>query len=299
MDIKHLRGFIAVAEELNFRKAAERLNLTQPPLSLQLKNLEEELGVKLLERGRNKRVSLTVAGRFFLDDARAVVQAAEKAFRDARHHADGRLGHLRIGFTDDFLFSKLPALLADFMQRYPEVRISHSMTISKEIVRQLDAGELDVALVCLPIQRLDPNFIVVELPPIRIVALVHQDHPLAARDAIWLKELRDDPILLMPTEIFSGFSAHLSRLYAHAQVTPVPLAFGQNSTMMAQIIAAGGAGIVLASETSVPAEWPGIRRLELKDPQPFVDAGLIYNAGNASRTIVENFRKLVEERFCH
>lgn len=294
-----MRSFIAVAEELNFRKAAERLNLTQPPLSLRLKHLEQELGVKLLERGGNKRISLTVAGRLFLDDARRVVQAAEKACRDARDHAEGRLGHLRIGFTDDFLFSKLPTLIAEFLCRYPDVQVTHSMTLSREIISQLDAGSLDVALACFPIQRLDPRFIVMELPPIRIVALLHENHPLADRETIFLKELKDEPVMLMPTEIFSGFSIHLSRLYAHAQITPLPLAFGQNATMMAQIVAARGGGIVLASETSVPAGWPGIRRIDLQDPQPYVDAGLIYNAENISHTIVENFREMVEQQFCH
>lgn len=294
MDIKHLRSFIAVAEELNFRKAAERLNITQPPLSLQIKNLEDELGVKLLERGRNKRISLTMVGRNFLEDARAVLLTTERAYRDARHHAEGRVGHLRIGFTDDFLFSKLSSLISSFLHLYPEVQVTHSMNISRENIRQLDTGELDVVLACFPIERLDPRSVVVELSPIRIVALLHEQHPLAERDSIWLRELKDEPVMLMPTDIFSGFSAHLSRLYSHAKITPIPFAFGQNTTMMAQIIAAGN-GITLATETSFPPNWPGIRQVSLKDDNPFVDAGLIYNTGSASPVIVENFRGIIEQ----
>lgn len=296
MDIKHLRSFIAVAEELNFRKAAERLNMTQPPLSLQLKNLEDELGIKLLDRGRNKRISLTTAGKFFLEDARAVVKAAEKAYRDARHHAEGRTGQLRVGFTDDFLFSILPKLISDFLLQYPDVLLTYSMSISREIIRKLDSGALDLGLVCLPIQRLDPRYSVVELPPSRVVVLLPEQHRLADQESIWLDELKDEPVTLMPTETFSGFSAHLSRIYSHAQLTPTPLAFGENATMMAQVIAHGG-GITLASETSVPPQWPGIRQVQLKDENPYVDMGLIYNVENTSRAIIENFKNMVLQQF--
>lgn len=139
------RSFVAVAEELHFGRAAERLNMTQPPLSRQIQKLERSVGVELLERD-NRRVSLTAAGHAFLTDARRLVVAAERAPDNARRIAAGQLGELRIGFTAASGFSLLGPLLAEITEQMPEVHLDLVEMVTSEQVDALLDGDLDLGL---------------------------------------------------------------------------------------------------------------------------------------------------------
>ena len=207
LDLKHLRTFIAVAEELSFRKAAERLNLTQPPVSLQIRNLEDELGEKLFDRGGRRKIQLTAAGRILLEGARETLRMAERTAENVALYSQGSSGHLRIGHSDDFLHGLLPRTLARYHSDFPGVRVSLTARPSARVTEQLLAGELDLGFVCLPIPRLDTSIVMQPLPSTPIVAVVATTHPLAGRQKIWLRELEEESFLLLPTDMMSGFSS--------------------------------------------------------------------------------------------
>ncbi len=139
------RSFVAVAEELHFGRAAERLNMTQPPLSRQIQKLERSVGVELLERD-NRKVSLTAAGQAFLTDARRLVISAERAPLNARRIASGQFGELRIGFTAASGFSLLGPLLSEISTNLPNVHLELFEMVTGEQVAALQDGDIDMGL---------------------------------------------------------------------------------------------------------------------------------------------------------
>lgn len=139
------RSFIAVSEELHFGRAAERLNMTQPPLSRQIQKLERSVGVELLERD-NRKVSLTAAGRAFLAEARKIVVAAERAPKTAQRIASGMSGQLRVGFTAASGFSILGSLLSEIAQGLPDVDVELQELVTGEQVAAIIDGDLDLGL---------------------------------------------------------------------------------------------------------------------------------------------------------
>jgi len=147
-----LAGFIAVAEELHFGRAAERLNMTQPPLSRQIQKLEKTVGAELLERD-NRRVQLTPAGTAFLDEARRLLALAERAPVTARRIASGRSGLLRIGFTAASGFSILGPLLEEISAILPDVDVDLQELVTGEQIQALETGELDLGLARPPFDK--------------------------------------------------------------------------------------------------------------------------------------------------
>ena len=150
MELRHLRYFVAVAEELNFRRAAERLHLAQPALSSQIKALEEELDVRLFER-TTRVVRLTQAGRLFLNEARGVLGAAAQAEQLARKAEHGIVGTLRVGVIAPAASPWLARALRHFHQRFPGVQLSLSEITSTEQLRRLRLGELDAGFLRPPV----------------------------------------------------------------------------------------------------------------------------------------------------
>lgn len=294
MDLKHLRTFIAVAEELSFHKAADRLNLTQPPVSLQIKNLEDELGVLLIERGGRKKMRLTAAGKILLEGARETLQVAERAAESVALFSEGKSGHLRIGHTDDFQHGLLPRTLAQYHAEYPGVRVSLQQRPSARVTEQVLNGELDLGFVCLPIPRLDTSIVMQSLPSTPIVAIVPATHPLADKEKVWLRELGDEPFYLLPTDMMSGFSSQVSRLFAQAGISPRSIGMAETSNITAQIIA-NGFGVTLASLSSIETRIDGVKILHLKDPQPNLELGLIFTSANRDLPLAQGFLSVLDQ----
>ena len=294
MDLKHLRTFIAVAEELSFHKAAERLNLTQPPVSLQIKNLETELGVQLIERGGRKKMRLTAAGKILLDGARETLRVAERTAENVALFSEGKSGHLRIGHTDDFQHGLLPRVLARYHAEFPGVHVSLMQRPSARVTEQLLSGELDLGFVCLPIPRLDTSIVMQALPPTPIVAIVPANHVLAKRRKIWLRELEGEPFYLLPTGMMSGFSSQLSRLFAQAGISPRSSGMAETSNITAQVIA-NGFGVTLASLSAIEGGIDGVSILKLKDVKPELELGLIYNSVDHELPLIREFINLIKK----
>ncbi len=144
MELRHLRYFEAVASELNFRRAAERLHVVQPALSKQIKNLEEEMRVRLLDRDTT-RVQLTDAGRIFLEEARHILAHVERATDLAREAAAGRCGHLTVGNVGPITASFMPACLTKFRVRYPDVAVTLKEIEPADQITELDSGSIQIA----------------------------------------------------------------------------------------------------------------------------------------------------------
>jgi DNA-binding transcriptional LysR family regulator len=205
MELRHLRYFVAVAEELHFGRAAERLYIAQSALSQQIFSLEAEIGIQLLERTK-RRVQLTAAGQAFLEDARNIIHQVEQAIERSQRVAKGEIGQLRIGFTILALHSVLPPMLATFQNRYPDVKlILHEMTTQAQLEalrhQQIDVGFLHPPILHPPIsnsptKEQDLELLEIKTEPM-IVALPSQ-HPLAQRKRLTMRSLSPYPLIIHP-----------------------------------------------------------------------------------------------------
>lgn len=202
MELRHLRYFVAVAEELNFRRAAERLRLAQPALSAQIKNLEAELNVRLFER-TTRSVLLTPTGQVFLKEARGILGAtahAEQLVRKAEH---GLVGTLRFGVITPAMGPLLASVLRHFHQKYPGVQLSLSALTSSEQLRRLRAEELDVGLLRQPVTfpELDSRF--VEEAPQMLAA--PSGHHLAKKRGLEWKDFDGEGLVMIHPDHQHGF----------------------------------------------------------------------------------------------
>jgi DNA-binding transcriptional LysR family regulator len=203
VELRQLRYFVAVAEELHFRRAAERLHISQPPLSQQIRALEEELGFTLLLRTR-RRVELTPAGAAFLRDARALLGELDGAVATARRIDAGQAGRLRINFVGSALLSIVPGTVERFRRSRPGVELELRERPTVDQLRAVRAGVADVALVRPPIEG-DDELRVQTVLRERTVAALPAGHPLAALSRVPLRRLAAEPLVLFPREQAPGY----------------------------------------------------------------------------------------------
>ncbi len=221
MELRHLRYFVAVAEELNFRKASERLRVAQPALSSQIKDLERDVGVRLLDRDTGG-ARLTDAGAAFLGEVRTILAHAQQAIVIAQEAAKGRRGRLTIGYFAPIFMGLMPASLKAFREKFPEVDV---VLVEMPIVEQiaaLEAGTIQMAFTVagsMPIPR-DVKSLPVARSPVRVV--MRRDHPLARARRISLADLEPEQLLCFAPRKGAG-SVHgdiIRRAFAARGVKP-------------------------------------------------------------------------------
>jgi DNA-binding transcriptional LysR family regulator len=237
MELRQLRYFVAVAEELHFRRAAARLHMSQPPLSQQIRQLEEELGCRLLARTR-RRVELTPAGESFLRDAQTILAELDSAVATARRIDSGQTGRLRIGFVGSALVSFLPGIVQRFRAARPNVEIELRERSTIEQVDGLAAGLVDVGLVPLPVEEGDLHAEI--LLREQAVAALPAGHPLAALRRVPLERLATEPFVMFPRAQAPGFH---DRLLAGLAATGTPPRIVQNAAEMQTIVGLVATGI--------------------------------------------------------
>ncbi|HET8593949.1 MAG TPA: LysR family transcriptional regulator [Intrasporangium sp.] len=197
MELRHLRYFVAVAEERHFGRAAQRLHMAQPPLSQQIKALEAELGVRLLERS-TRRVDLTAAGERYLERARAVLEAVDAAGGEARRVQEGEVGHLRIGFTGSATYELLPRLARRLRQQLPGLTLDLTgEMLTPRQVRALKTHTIDLGFLRPPVRVPDLEVHVLRNEP--LVAVLPETHPFAERQSVVLADLRDEVFISYPS----------------------------------------------------------------------------------------------------
>ncbi|MBH9306260.1 LysR family transcriptional regulator [Pseudomonas aeruginosa] len=248
MELRHLRYFIAVAEELHFGRAAERLGISQPPLSQQIQALEEEIGARLFER-TNRRVELTDAGRLFLDESRQVLAQVDKAVLLARRAHLGELGELKIGFTSSAPFtSTIPSSIHAFRKAYPDVHLDLQEMSSRQVLKALLEESLQVGVI-RPLALPDAVHWG-ELFREPLVAVLRADHPLAAgsEDGLAIAALAEEPFVFFPRSYGTGLYDQVIALTRQAGFSPrIAQEASEAMTIIGLVSAGRGVSILPAS----------------------------------------------------
>jgi len=255
VELRQLRYFVAVAEELHFRRAAARLHISQPPLSQQIAALEAELGVILLARTR-RRVALTAAGAAFLSEARVILAGIEAAAATARAVDSGQEGVLRVSFVGSALLSIVPGVVQRFRVARPRVQIALRERSTAEQLQAVASGDADVGLVRPPVAA-DPDLLIELVLRERTIAALPAGHPLASLRRVPLRRLAAEPLVLFPREQAPGYHDLLtSRLAATGTVPRVVQDAPETITIIGLVAAGIGVSPVAASVANLAL--PGV-----------------------------------------
>jgi DNA-binding transcriptional LysR family regulator len=281
MDLRHFRYFIAVAEELHFTRAAERLHIAQPPLSKQIRQLEAEMGVTLLQR-TNRHIELTDAGRVFLEKAKQILLATSSAVTETQRTQRGEIGKLAVGFFEHTSYTLLPPILRAYRQRYPTVEVQLRWFPVTEQVNALERGDVDISFV-RPVTEFDGIASETILKE-RFVLALPSDHPLASDDAVNLKDCADERFIVYTQRLAPDFYAMILRLCAVAGFVPqVALEVGQVYTTLGLV--SSGAGIAFVPESVQRVRFENVTYKPLKGRQPKIEVLLAWKQSNPSRLL--------------
>ncbi|MCC3434343.1 MAG: LysR family transcriptional regulator [Microcoleus sp. PH2017_15_JOR_U_A] len=272
MELRHLRYFIAVAEELNFTRAAERLHMAQPPLSQQIQHLEAELGFQLFRRTK-RTVVLTEAGQVFFEEAQKILLQVDRAIQLGKQTSRGELGQLTVGFVSSAAHNVVPAILQAFRTRCPAVKLElHELTTNEQLQR-LRFGRIDIGFVRPPIEEDGINSEIVFREPL-IVALP-ETHYLADRAVVELRELSAEPFILFPRSLAPGLYDPIVSLCLQAGFSPIA---GQEAIQMQTIISlvAAEMGVAIVPASMQNFQRTGVVYKHLQEPSPIVSIALIW-----------------------
>ncbi len=278
MKLHFLRYFAVLAEELHFGRAAQRLAITQPPLSSAIKALEEELGVQLLLRS-SKHVELTPAGAAFLEEARQILQRVERASSVAKAVAKGMRGRLEIGITGSLLYREVPAIVKDFNAAAPGIELLlHEMSTAEQLDAllhgQLHAGFVNASAV-------PPQLESLPLEDDEFVLCLPEDHPRAHQAEADLRELASESFVMFSREVspanYDNVIAIFSRIGIHPRTVH---AARQWLTIVAMV--AHGLGISLVPSSIARSRVDGVRFVRFSGDSVRAPALLVWNPGNLS-----------------
>jgi DNA-binding transcriptional LysR family regulator len=260
MELRHLRYFRAVAEELHFGRAAERLHIAQPPLSQQIRQLERELGVTLFTRS-TRRVELTAAGDAYLKRAVSVLDAVDDAGHQARRIAQGIEGHLTIGCVGSATYSVLPRLVRALRDELPHVEIGiRGEMLAPAQLDALLAGDIDIALLRPPVEHAAIRVEVLRRD--RLIAALPADHPLAERDLLRVGELRGEDFIAHAGQGRSVMGGLLTAICADAGFAPrVRHEVSETSTLVTLVAAGLGVAVVPAPTADLDVAGVTYRQL--------------------------------------
>jgi DNA-binding transcriptional LysR family regulator len=286
MELRQIRSFLSIAQTLHFGRTADLIHLSQPALSLQIRALEDEVGVKLLERDRRK-TTLTAAGVAFRDDATAALLRIEQAVRSARMAADGKLGLLRIGFISTAGNEIVPGIIRGFRESNHQVEFSLRNILTIDQIQMLDTGSLDIGFLRLPIGE-HPELEVVAIHREPFVVVVPRFHKLAKRRKVRLSELAGENFVMYERAYAPGFHDLLSGMLRNAGVVPnISQTAGQMPTLISLVDA--GMGISILPASTVKHSVASVIACEIADRIPMSEIGIAINRGNRT-AIIENFR---------
>lgn len=242
--LRHIRNFVAVAEELHFRRAAEKLGLAQPALSRSIQYLEAQLEVTLLNRS-NRIVELTSAGKTFLEGCRTILNSVERTIDDTLLVHNGKLGSLRIGYTDNAIAGVLPRILQSFQADQPRVAIQFHHDVTTTQLTQVANGDLDFGFVTGPIGK--PGIDQLLIQSEKFVCVVNSKHPLANRSSVRLKELADEEFVHGYPNFWEHFYSYIIPLCRRSGFVPNIVQEAMNTASILGLVASG-MGITILTE---------------------------------------------------
>jgi DNA-binding transcriptional LysR family regulator len=272
MELRHLRYFLAVADEGNVTRAAARLGISQPPLSQQIRELERELGVTLLHR-TPQGVTLTVAGQAFRDEAARTLQAADGARQAAQRAARGQTGTLRVGFTGSAAFNPVvAATLREFRRRWPQVQLLLTETNTTRLTEALLDRSLDAAFL-RPGVAVPPELALHRYPDEPMCVALPESHPRAGQARIALQALAQDDFVLFPRSV--GLSLHDAILAACRAVGFEPRP-GQEAPQLSSVInlVAAEMGVSVVPVSLALVQVRGVRYAAIDGPPPMASLAL-------------------------
>ena len=292
MDLRHLLYFVAVAEEENIGRAAARLHISQPPLTRQIQQLEEELGVTLFIR-TPRGMELTQAGELFLEEARNIRSLVEQATERTQRAGQGKLGRLDVAIFGSAILDAIPKLLLAFRNHHPDVKVVlHTMTKAEQI-EALRQRRISVGFnrMLTPLEDIGVQQVAIE----DLLLAIHADHPLAHQPSIRFADLQDHPMVLFPTGARPSFIDRVIGLCSESGFQPqISQEVGDAVTGVALV--AGGFGVCLVPESATTLQFPSVVYLPLTDTPPnfHVDLSCIYRK-NDQTPILAAFLETVEE----
>jgi DNA-binding transcriptional LysR family regulator len=277
MELRHLRYFIAVAEELNLRRAAARLNISHPPLSRQIQDLEREAGVALIIRGK-RGIALTDAGDVFLAEARQILAHATQAIEDAREAHRGTAGRLRIAYSFGYFEPSLGNVMKMFRERFPKVKIEIQQLGPRQQIEALQRKAIDIAYPGLRFAVQDEiHFECIQRAPIHVA--LPAGHPLLSSAGLALTALAGEPFVTLGG-VFYDYQTWLEKLCAGAGFRPRIIHEADTSSTMFGLVAAGFGIAVLPALHDPPAAAVEFRPIQ--PPLPKFDFFIAWRQGEAS-----------------
>jgi DNA-binding transcriptional LysR family regulator len=276
MELRHLRYFTAVAEEQNVTRAAARLHVSQPPLSRQIRDLEDELGVKLFKRTA-KSIALTEAGKLFLTEARAVLLRTDEAVRAVRAVAGASRASVRVGYAPSLTVEVLPKALKRFEEEHSGARVALHDCSTEEGVRLLSEQKLDLALGAKPAGRLPRGMVFETLANFAIVCAVAGSHPLARLRAVGPAQLKNERIIGYSQSEYPEYHAWLREIFRPFGFAPVAAEEHDSVTSLIAAVEAGR-GLAVAPAPLRCLSGPRLKLLPFRPALAPIDMGVIYNS---------------------
>lgn len=293
MKLQQLRQFVTLAETLNFHRAAERLNMAQPPLSISIRKLEEELGAPLFIRGQ-QGVQLTPEGHAALDDARQALLHAEQVQRVVRETSAGERGGLRLGFVGSATYHLLPRLLRAFRERYPMIDVTLVESRTADLLDDVETGEIDVAIVRTPILS-EASADIAPLETDRLCVAVSRQSRFAGRKRAKLSEFADEPFVSYSRESVPGMYALTMMACQEAGFVPQ---IAEQAIQLQTIICLVESGIGVALVPAViAAQTTAVDFVEIegKTSQVTIGLGMVIRSNRPSAAAIR-FRAFATEQ---
>ncbi|WP_138503135.1 LysR family transcriptional regulator [Nostoc sp. PA-18-2419] len=273
MELRHLRYFIAVAEELHFSKAAERLHIAQPPLSQQIQQLEAQLGVELFQRKTKRQVQLTEAGQVFLQEAYQLLAQLQKAIELTQKIGRGEKGQLRIGFTSLVTYNLLPVILRQFREQFPEVELILQELTTTEQERALQERRIHVGFAHPPLEDNTLNKKCIQQEAL-VVALA-ETHFLSEQEKISVRSLVNENFIMFPRHLGSGLYDQIVSLCLQGNFSPKVT---QEAIQMQTIIGlvSAGMGIAIVPSSLQNLQRTGVVYRNFEEKTPLIETAVVW-----------------------
>jgi DNA-binding transcriptional LysR family regulator len=290
MEFRHLRYFMALADERNFGRAAKRLHISQPPLTRQIRQLEDEFGARLFER-TSKGVDLTEAGRLFREEAARILALAQQAAQRTRKAGRGQLGHLDVGIFGSAVLNVIPRLILEFRRRYPEVEVHlHTMTRPEQVVA-LQEGRLTVGFVRVFPDA--PEMAVETVLKERLMVAINRDNELSRQREIAVRAFADQSLILFPSSPRPSLGDHVVAL-CHGEGFQPRVAQEVEDVVTSIALVSCGFGICVVPECATRLRLPHVVYRPLKGSAQLVELGCAYRPDDRS-PILKSFLDVVRQ----
>jgi len=283
MELRHLRYFLAVAEELHFGRAAARVHIAQPPLSKQIQQLEKEIGAELFKRTK-RSVELTDAGRTFQREAYGIMASLENGIKRARLASRGETGWLSVGFIASSAYDVLPVILKEFKQRFPDVELILQEIQSSEQNQALREGRIHVSFARFP--KPERGLVFEAIHREHLIVALPQSHALTKKRSLKLSDLANQPFILQPYPP-SPHAENTIQIFANAGLT-IRIVQTVAEMQTALGLVAAGIGVTLLPSSMQNMQIKGIEYRNLTKPAPVLEMMMGYRK-NETSTVLQRF----------